>query len=220
MTEGKNSVSLSLNNWLGGFLSITFLVFLGGSSLLECVVLISACPKPLNNLRADVFEFDPLIVITSVPFTTYQVLAFTGTRRSTKFVYTLDFPSPFPYFTLLFVMTSWEVHWIVSNGRFNLADVEGVVDKWNSAVCWQVKFIVVPLLVDVLTCWMRNGLTHLGFNFLNVRKRLRFSLESRTFWVAERSGGTDRFLLACFAFLTLEEYRLWVVSRWRSSGGV
>jgi len=44
-------------------------------------------------------------------------------------------------------------------------------------------------------------------------KRLMFSVESRTFWPAERSGGTDRFWLACFACLTLDEYRLREVSR-------
>ena len=42
---------------------------------------------------------------------------------------------------------------------------------------------------------MQNGPTHLGLSFLNVFKRLMFSVERRTDWLAERSGGTDRFLL-------------------------
>jgi len=60
---------------------------------------------------------------------------------------------------------------------------------------------------------MQNGPTHLGLSFLNVFKRLMCSVERRIFWRAERNGGTDRFLLACFACLTLEEYRLREVSR-------
>jgi len=88
---------------------VTLLVFLGGSLLLEGVGIVSACPKVLNGFKADVFEVDPLIVVTSVPFPTYQVLAFAGTRSSTKFEYSFDFPSPFRYFTWLFVVTTREV---------------------------------------------------------------------------------------------------------------
>jgi len=62
-------------------------------------------------------------------------------------------------------------------------------------------------------CWMRNGPTHLGLSFLDVFERLMFSVERRTFWPAERRGGTGLFLLACFACLTLEEYRLREVSQ-------
>jgi len=88
---------------------VTLLVFLGGSSLLEGVGIISAYPKVLNNFRADVFEVDPFIVITFVPFPTYQVLAFASTRSSTEFEYSFDFPSAFRYFTRLFFVTTWEV---------------------------------------------------------------------------------------------------------------
>jgi len=49
---------------------VTILVFLGGSSLLEVVEVVSACSKVLNDLKADVFEVDPFIVITSVWFPT------------------------------------------------------------------------------------------------------------------------------------------------------
>jgi len=64
---------------------VTLLVFLIGSSLLEGVGIVSTCPKVLNDFKADIFEVDPLIGITSVPFPTYQVLAFASTRGSTKF---------------------------------------------------------------------------------------------------------------------------------------
>jgi len=47
---------------------VTLLVFLGGSSLLEGVGIVSACPKILNNFKTDGFEVDPLIVITSITF--------------------------------------------------------------------------------------------------------------------------------------------------------
>jgi len=62
---------------------MTLLVFLGRSSLLEGVGILSACPKVFNNFKTDVFEVDPLIVLTSVPYPGYQILAFAGTRRST-----------------------------------------------------------------------------------------------------------------------------------------
>jgi len=50
---------------------VTLLVFLRGSSLLEGVGVVSACPKVLNDFKTVVFEVDSLIVITSVPFPTY-----------------------------------------------------------------------------------------------------------------------------------------------------
>jgi len=50
---------------------MTLLVFLGGSSLFKGVGIVSTCPKVLNNFKADVFEVDPLIVITPVLFPTY-----------------------------------------------------------------------------------------------------------------------------------------------------
>ena len=52
---------------------MTLLVFLGGSSLLEGAGIVSACPKVLNDFKADIFEVDPFIVITSIPLPTYQV---------------------------------------------------------------------------------------------------------------------------------------------------
>jgi len=64
---------------------VTLLVFLGGSSSLEGVVIVSASPKVLNDFQADVFEVDPFIVITSATSLTYQVLAFASTRGSMKF---------------------------------------------------------------------------------------------------------------------------------------
>jgi len=88
---------------------VTLHVFLGGSSLLEGVEIVSSCPKVLNNFKADVFEVDPLIVITSIPFPTYQVLPFASMRSGTKFEYSFDFPSAFLYFTRLFLLTTWEV---------------------------------------------------------------------------------------------------------------
>jgi len=66
----------------------------------------------------------------------------------------------------------------------------------------------VKLCTFLLTCWMRNGLNYLGLSFLDVFKRLMFSVKRRTLWLPERSGGTDRFLLAFLACLILEEYRL------------
>ena len=65
----------------------------------------------------------------------------------------------------------------------------------------------------LLTCWIWSGPTYLDFSFLDMFKRLMFSVERRTFWLAERSGGTDLFLLACFAYLALEEFRLQKVPR-------
>jgi len=113
---------------------MTLLVFLGGSSLLEGVGIVSACPKVLNDFKTDVFEVDPLIVITSVPFPTYQVLAFASTRSGTEFEYSFDFPSAFHYLTWLFVMTTREARRLVFNVRFDFADVEGIVDKGKSTV--------------------------------------------------------------------------------------
>jgi len=86
------------------------LVFLGGSSLIEGVAIVSACAKVLHALKTDVFEVDPLIVITSVPFQTSQVLALASTSRGTKFEYSFEFPSASRYLTWLFVMTTREVH--------------------------------------------------------------------------------------------------------------
>jgi len=88
---------------------VTLLVFLGGSSLLEGVGIVSACSQVLNGFKGDVLEVDPLIVLTSVPFPTYQVLAFASARSSTKFEYSFDFLSAFCYFTRLFFVTTWEV---------------------------------------------------------------------------------------------------------------
>jgi len=68
-------------------LSLTLLVFLGGSSLLEGVGIVSTYPKVLNDFKTDVFEVDSFIVITSIPFPTYQVLAFASTRSGTKLEY-------------------------------------------------------------------------------------------------------------------------------------
>jgi len=50
---------------------VILLVFLRGSSLLEVVGVVSACPKVLKDFKNDVFEVDPLIVITSIPFPKY-----------------------------------------------------------------------------------------------------------------------------------------------------
>jgi len=102
--------------------------------LLEGVRVVSACPIVLNDFKADVFEVDPLIVITSVIFPSYQVLAFAGTRCSTKFEYSFDFQSAFRYFARLFLVTPWEVGRIVFNVRFDLADVERIVNKRKSTV--------------------------------------------------------------------------------------
>jgi len=88
---------------------VTLLVFLGRSSLLKGVGVVTACPKVLNDFKTDVFEVDPLIIITFITFPLYQVLAFAGTRSSTKLEYSFDFPSSFHYFTRLFSMTTGEV---------------------------------------------------------------------------------------------------------------
>jgi len=104
-------------------------MFLGGSSLLEGVGIVSTCPKVLNDFKADVFEVDPFIVITYIPFPTSQVLAFASTSSCTNFEYSFDFPSAFRYLTRLFFVTTWEVGSIVFNVRFDLANVEGIVDK-------------------------------------------------------------------------------------------
>ena len=114
---------------------MTLLVFLGGSSLLEGVGIVSACPKVLNDFKADFFEVDPVIVITYVTFQSYKVLAFAGTRSGTKFENLFDFPSSVRYFTRLFFVKTWEVGGIVFNGRFDLAGMEGVVDKRKSTIC-------------------------------------------------------------------------------------
>ena len=73
--------------------------------MFEGIGVVSACAKVLNDFKPDVFEVDLLIIINSVPFPTYQVLALSGIRRGTKFEYSFDFPSPFRYFTRLFLVT-------------------------------------------------------------------------------------------------------------------
>ena len=77
--------------------------------MLEGVGIISACSKVLNDFWTDVFEVDPLIVITSITFVSNQVLAFASMRSSTEFEHSFDFLSSFHYFTRLFFMTTWEV---------------------------------------------------------------------------------------------------------------
>jgi len=77
--------------------------------LLEGVGIVSPCPKVWNDFKAEDFEVDTFIVITSVTSPSYQVVAFAGTRGSTKFEYSFNFPSAFRYFTRLLFVTSWEV---------------------------------------------------------------------------------------------------------------
>jgi len=89
----------------------------------------------LNIFKADAFEVDPLIIITSIHFQAYQVSAFTGTRSSKKFKYPYDFPSSLCYFTRLFLVTTWEVVPITFDIRFDIADIEGFVDNRKLAVC-------------------------------------------------------------------------------------
>jgi len=103
--------------------------------LLESVGIVSACPKIFYDFKPDVFEVDPLIVITSVTFPSYQVLAFAGMWGSTEFAYSFDFPSSLCYFARLFLVTTWEVCRMVFDVRFDLADMEGIVDKRKSTVC-------------------------------------------------------------------------------------
>jgi len=88
---------------------VTLLVFLGGSLLLEGVGVVSTCPKVFNDFKADVFEIDPFIVITSVSFPTYQLLAFASTRSGTKFEDSFNFPFAFCSFSWLFVVMAREV---------------------------------------------------------------------------------------------------------------
>jgi len=102
--------------------------------LLEGFGIVSTCPKVLNDFKADVLVVDPLIDITSIPFPTYQVLAFASRRSGTKFKYSFDFPSAFRNLTRLFLVATWDVGGIVFNIRFDLADVEGIVDKGESTV--------------------------------------------------------------------------------------
>jgi len=70
---------------------MTFLVFLEGSSVLEGDGIVSACPKVLNDFKGDIFEVDAVIVIASIPFPRYLVLALASTRSTTKFEYLFDF---------------------------------------------------------------------------------------------------------------------------------
>jgi len=146
----KNSVSFSLNNRLGGFSNLTILVFLRGFSNLVGVAMVSTCSKVLNDFKTDLFEVDPLIVITPVPFLLYQVFTFVSTGSSTKFEYSFAFPSTYRCFARMFLMSIWEIGRIVMDVTFDLADLEGIVDQKKSAVCCQIEDIVFPLLVDVL----------------------------------------------------------------------
>ena len=133
-----------------GFANLTLLVFLGGSSFLKVVGVVSACAKVLYDCKTNHFEVDPLIEITSITFRSHQVLAFAGTRRGTEFEYEFDFLSFFRYFTWFFVMTTTEVSRIVFNIRFDRTHVEGFVNERKSTVHWQVDCIVFPLPVDML----------------------------------------------------------------------
>jgi len=133
-TEGEKSIMFSFNNLLAGFSNVTLLVFLGGPSLPKGVAIVPGSTKVLNDFKTEIFEVDLLIIITSVRFQTYQVLAFASYRRSTKFEYSYDFPSCFRYFTRLFVVTTGKVLRIVLNIGFDLANVEGIVGKKKSTV--------------------------------------------------------------------------------------
>jgi len=77
--------------------------------LLVGVGVISACPKVLNGFQTDVFEVNPLIVITSVALLSHQVLAFVSTMSSAKFKFSFDFLSFFHYLPRFFFVTTWEV---------------------------------------------------------------------------------------------------------------
>jgi len=114
---------------------MTLLVFLGGPSWLEGVGIISACPKVWTDFKTDVCKDVPLIVITFIPFPTYQVLRFACSSRSTKFEYSFHFPSAFPYFTRLFMVKTGEVLRIVYDVSFDLIDVAGIVNKRKSPIC-------------------------------------------------------------------------------------
>ena len=83
------------------------LVFLGGSLLLEGIGIVSACPTIWNDFNTYVFEVDQLIVITSLPFSLYHVLAFASMRSPTNIAYSFDLLSAFCYFTRLFLLTTW-----------------------------------------------------------------------------------------------------------------
>jgi len=50
----------------------------------------------------------------------------------------------------MFLLITWEVGRIVFEVRFDVADVEGIVDKRESTIHWQVAYIVVPLRIEVL----------------------------------------------------------------------
>jgi len=89
---------------------VTLLVFLKGPTLLVGVGIVSPCPKILNDFKADVFEVDPLIFITSVTFLTYQVLALAGIGSNMIFKYSFDFLSSFHYLARLFFIMIWEVN--------------------------------------------------------------------------------------------------------------
>jgi len=125
-------------------------MFLIGSSLLEIVGIVSTCTKVLNYCKADVFKVYLLIFITSIPFPSYQVLAFASMGSGMKFEHLLDFLSALHYFTRLFLVTTWEIRRINFNKSFNPADVERIVDKRKLTVCWQVECMVVALLVDMV----------------------------------------------------------------------
>ena len=75
----------------------------------EGVAIVSTCPKILHDFKTDVFEVDPLIVITSIPFPRYQVLTSASTRSSMEFKHSFDFLSPFSYFARLFLVSTWEI---------------------------------------------------------------------------------------------------------------
>jgi len=108
--------------------------------------IVSTCPKLLNNFQIYIFDFDPLIIITFVHFPTSEELCFASTRGSMQFKFSLDFPSAFRYFTNLFLMMTWEVCRILFDVRFDLADVEGIVDKRKSPISLQVKCISNEIL--------------------------------------------------------------------------
>jgi len=80
------------------------LMFLGESSLLVGVGIVSTCLKVLNDFKTNVFELNPHIVITPILFPAYLVLVLASMGSSMVFEYSCDFQSTFCYFVKLLIV--------------------------------------------------------------------------------------------------------------------
>jgi len=81
--KSENSVSYNLNNGFECFFTLTFLILLVRSLLLESVGIVSISLKVLSDFKTNIFKVELFIIITFIPFPMNLVLVLDSIRSST-----------------------------------------------------------------------------------------------------------------------------------------